>query len=114
MINTSAGELAYRHFIAALTDKARTRFINATNTHDLGNHFWNFMTCEYKQKCKEECQPENKKAFWEFAKKIKNCVIEGNMEELFNLYEHFSQNGHNYWSSFYLNAITVEVGKIFY
>jgi hypothetical protein len=105
----SPGELSYQHFIIKLVQKASTRRITVNDTHSIGSRFWGFMSEEFKEGRKIDGK---RHAFWNFAQMLKNCIVNGQTDDLFQLWEYFDTNGRNMFENMYENCLSYHVSRV--
>lgn len=105
----SQGELSYHHFILKLVQKANTRYISISNVQSIGSCFWGLLSDEFKQGRRQE---EKRNAFWNFALFLKECILRREIDELYELWNHFDTNGKNMFENLYENCISHHVNNV--
>lgn len=105
----SQGELSYHHFIIKLIQKANSRYISVKDIQSIGTCFWGLMSDEFKQNRKQD---EKRNAFWNFALFIKDCILNREIDEMFQLWTFFDTNGKNMFENLYENCISHHVNRV--
>lgn len=103
------GELSYHHFVLKLSQKASTRYVSNSDIQSIGDCFWSLMDKDFKDLKRET---EKRKAFWTFALYLKKCLINRDVEAIFDLWGSFDINGRNMWESMYENCIQNHVDNV--
>jgi len=85
----TTGQVFYNKIVAQLAEKAESRFLTGHDTQQIGRCFWGMLSDECKEKQRHE---SGKQAFWNFATLIKNCLINGDLEEINSLYHSYNKN----------------------
>jgi hypothetical protein len=106
---STPGQLSYQHFVLQLSEKASSRYITNRDVQNIGSCFWSLLGKDFKDQCKEA---GDKKPFWSFSIFLKKCLIDRNVEEIFDLWESFDINGQNMWEHMYDNCIKKHVDAV--
>ena len=105
----SQGEIVYKQAVVKLVEKIAMRFITGHETQSIGRFFWSLLCEEYKDVLKEE---KGRQAFWYFAQNVKYFLVNRELGTIYDLWNHFDQNGKNLFETFYDNCLNKLVCEV--
>lgn len=105
----TVGESAYRQFVVKLQAKVSSRFMTGRDIQNIGNTFWKLLNNQFKEDAKAE---QGRNAFWSFARYLKQCLVNNELDVLNDLWSKFDQNGKNLFENMYDNCLNELVSDV--